>query len=148
MDLDTDFVDDDQSTGDGGFPNVPPGFTAAPEEASGQGVDAHHESAASEGFPEHFPIDDLVGSGDQVSFDTPPGVSTGYSEVSAFSAEAQSGDSTSSGDFGNHAPFTDPQSVTDSGEPAPTDDVLAQIGRLSPKAAEAIAAALGDGDDG
>ena len=27
------------------------------------------------------------------------------------------------------------------------DDVLAQIGRLSPKAAEAIAAALGDGGD-
>lgn len=147
-DLDTDFADDDQSAVPGGFPDAPPRFTAVPEHESGLGVDAHHEPAASEGFPEHFPIDDLVGSGDQVSFDTPPGVSTGYSEVSAFSAEAQHGDPTPSGDFGNHAPFTDPQSVTDSDEQEPTDDVLAQIGRLSPKAAEAIAAALGDGDDG
>jgi hypothetical protein len=148
MDLDTDFIDDDQSTDAGGFRAGPPRFVADPPEASGQGAHAIHESPAPGGFPEHFPIDDLVGSGDQVSFDTPPGVSHGHSEVSAFSAEAQPGDSTPSGDIGNHTPFGDPQSVADSDEPAPTDDVLAQIGRLSPKAAEAIAAALGDGDDG
>jgi hypothetical protein len=45
-------------------------------------------------------------------------------------------------------PATEPgqpaQPVPQVGEP-PEDDVLAQIGRLSPKAAEAIAAALGDG---
>lgn len=148
MDLDTDFIDDDQSAGVNGFPDASPGFTAVPEGAADQHVDAHHASPASEGFPEHFPIDDLVGSGDQVSFDTPPGVSTGYSEVSAFSAEAYPGESASSGEFGTHAPFADPQSVADTDESAPSDDVLAQIGRLSPKAAEAIAAALGDGEGG
>jgi hypothetical protein len=148
MDLDTDFIDDDQSTGANGYPDASPGFMAAPEEANGYDADPPQGSAAAGEFPEHFPIDDLVGSGDQVSFDTPPGVSTGYEEASAFSAEAQPGDSAPSSEFGTYAAFTDPQSVSDTGDPAPTDDVLAQIGRLSPKAAEAIAAALGDGEDG
>jgi hypothetical protein len=48
----------------------------------------------------------------------------------------------------DRVPATEPglqgQPVPQVGEP-PEDDVLAQIGRLSPKAAEAIAAALGDG---
>lgn len=131
MDLDTDFADDDQSAVLSAEPALSPGFTAVPEGPDGQPVDGRHGSPASEGFPEHFPIDDLVGSGEQVSFDTPPGVSTGYTEVSAFSSDAQPG-----------------ESGTDTGESAPTDDVLAQIGRLSPKAAEAIAAALGDGEGG
>lgn len=147
-DLDTDFIDEDQTTGANGFRDASRGFTAVPDVANGQVGEANRWSAGAEGFPEHFPIDDLVGSGDQVSFDTAPGGTVGYSEVSAFSVETQPGEPASSGESGAHDRFALPESVTGTDESAHTDDVLAQIGRLSPKAAEAIAAALGDGEDG
>ena len=155
--------------------------SVAPEDDGGVGwrVEPDHESVESPretattepvagGFPEHFPIDDLVGTEEAVSFDGIAG--------SAASAEAPPDAFTGAPDAGpaRPQPFTEPgavpptdQPVAAFGEPvvagthapgpeaAPTegdqrggDDVLSQIGKLSPKAAEAIAAALGDGENG
>lgn len=110
-------------------------------------------------FPEHFPIDDLVGSEEQVSFDGPPGVSGAPQHAPSFSGEpaAPASEHTAreafddpAGGFGHNGaePQTGPyaEAHMDPDAAAPNDDVLAQIGRLSPKAAEAIAAALGDGE--
>lgn len=72
-------------------------------------------------FPEHFPIDDLVGGERNPAWDP----------------AQQAADQPAATGGHNGA---DPQADAASG------DVLSQISRLSPKAAEAIAAALGDGE--
>ncbi len=119
-------------------------------------------------FPDHFPIDDLVGSEESVSFDTPPGMTANGPSNAAFSAEPAApqygdaprfagegfpfGGTSETGDGGGGVqPFDGAEAsevVGESNGSEPSDDVLAQIGRLSPKAAEAIAAALGDGEHG
>jgi hypothetical protein len=139
------------------------------------------------GFPEHFPIDDLVAdpepSWEQAPSDagsvgsvgspaavTPP-PEPAFAPETAFAPEpgaAPVGGLDHDPGWGQAMAPQGPPAATagnpDVGWPAetapaapvqpapppqveapPEDDVLAQIGRLSPKAAEAIAAALGDG---
>lgn len=135
------------------------------------------------GFPDHFPIDDLVaapeptwepnpadagrvGSIDSTAVvGTPPdpvhapevGVASaggvahdpswGHGaapQVQAADASAQAGAHGGPWAAEAAAPVV-PVPPAPHGDQPPEDDVLAQIGRLSPKAAEAIAAALGDG---
>jgi hypothetical protein len=126
-------------------------------------------------LPEHFPIDDLVPAPEAGWEPTPPEAVGGFADPAAmlgahpdqaFAPEAgqvpnpghaaappaaqerlqQPHDTVGAAGFDGF-PAADP---VQQGQPPqvgapPEDDVLAQIGRLSPKAAEAIAAALGDG---
>lgn len=133
---DTDFADDDQTIWADTHEGASGGSVFDAEAPGARCGDAQqHHADVSEGFPEHFPIDDLVGSGDGGAFDM------------HFSDEPRPGGPAFSETEVDSQPG-DPLASTESVDPAPPDDVLAQIGRLSPKAAEAIAAALGDGDDG
>ena len=94
---------------------------------------AEADVPASTEFPERFPIDDLLPGEEPETWastdlgtDTPiadPTISNGLADSPAYVPHDEQPDSSDG------------------------DDVLAQIGRLSPKAAEAIAAALGDGDE-
>lgn len=130
-------------------------------------------AAEAPAFPDHFPIDDLVESDSTVSFDSAAGAFGEPVEPAAqpwepLSPEAPATGFASGGDdpqppsaeaFGDPAAgdaFADPHAAFSSepaqatGDPSAegtSEGVLAQIGRLSPKAAEAIAAALGDGED-
>jgi hypothetical protein len=118
------------------------------------------EPAAS-GFPEHFPIDDLV-AGSESSWEqapdpagesafVPDAAPTTQAEVPPDpywdQAGAHQDHATAPGHPDPHAASpvapVEPVQHAHPGDPH-ADDVLAQIGRLSPKAAEAIAAALGD----
>lgn len=142
-DAETDFADDDRAAAGEVHQGEPVSFTAAHPQTGRRDADVHQHAptvpvapAAPDAFPDHFPIDDLVGSGEHAGFDA------------SFPTETQQGGSAFSGGPETRVPFGQSSEQADGGESAPTDDVLAQIGRLSPKAAEAIAAALGDGEEG
>jgi hypothetical protein len=103
-------------------------------------------------FPDHFPIDDLVHP--ERASDWKKFVATRVSDShTSLDSQAEVGHAV---EDETDVPAADPFSTTLDASGAqvaeiPTteapDDVLAQIGRLSPKAAEAIATALGDGSD-
>ena len=95
-------------------------------------------SGGVDAFPDHFPIDDLVGPDQSVHFDNVAG--------SAPAADAFT--DLPAGSAGAFGPPEDPSGAAEPSGGSGADNVLAQIGRLSPKAAEAIAAALGDGEEG
>lgn len=139
LDAETDFADDDRAAAGEVHQGEPVRFTAAHPQTGRRDADVHQHAptapVAPDAFPDHFPIDDLVGSGEQAGFDA------------SFPTETLQGGSAFSDVPEARDPFGQSPPPVDGVDSAPTDDVLAQIGRLSPKAAEAIAAALGDGDE-
>lgn len=145
LDAETDFADDDRAAAGEVHQGEPVRFAAAHPQTDRRDAEVHQHAqtastvpvapAASDAFPDHFPIDDLVGSGEQAGFDV------------SFPTEAQQGGLAFSDVPEARVPFGQSPPPVDGVDSAATEDVLAQIGRLSPKAAEAIAAALGDGDE-
>ncbi|MEZ5238067.1 MAG: DUF4388 domain-containing protein [Microthrixaceae bacterium] len=120
------------------------------------------EHEAADAFPERFPIDDLVGTQEPVSFESssasPPAwgeepTSGGQPVASGGHVPAQGGPVAPDPWSGGEG-FAAPQGPAGEAEeasgeaPAGSEDVLSQIQKLSPKAAEAIAAALGEGEHG